>query len=82
MASVSTNIFDDLGFFLILKNAHIEYWKVDGEFSKATVGHVVQLLNDPALPMNLQSKLLSILGQCHSNAAVDVLESLKLLIKG
>ena len=56
--------------------------KVDGEFSRAIVNHIVQLLDDPALPLYLHSKLLSILGQCHSTAAVDVLESLEHLIKG
>ena len=59
-----------------------ELVKVDGEFSRATVPHIVQLLNDPALPLNLHSSLLSILGQCHSTAAFDVVDSLKNLIKG
>ena len=59
-----------------------ELVKVDGEFSRATVRHIFQLLNDPALPLNLHSSLLSILGQCHSTAALDVLDSLKNLIKG
>ena len=45
--------------------------QVDGEFSRAIVSHMVEMLNDPALPLHIHSKLLQeswkFLHQCLCN---------------
>ena len=56
--------------------------QVDGEFSRAIVTHMVEMLNDPALPLYIHSKLLTTLGKSHASAANDAVDSLQALIKG
>lgn len=56
--------------------------KVDGEFARATIGHVVKMLTDPSIPLNLHGRLINILGSSHSSAADDSFQSLSLHLKG
>ena len=43
---------------------------------------MVEMLNDPALPLYIHSKLLTTLGKSHASAANDAVDSLQALIKG
>ena len=55
---------------------------IDGEFARATIGHVVQMLADQSIPLSLHARLIKILGSSHSSAADEAFHSLNHHLRG
>jgi hypothetical protein len=56
--------------------------KVDGEFARATIGHVVKMLSDSSIPLHFHGRLIDILGASHSTAADSAFLCLSHHLKG